>query len=116
MYYQLLCSSLLYASVSAGISVEAPEQAPELTALKIRAESNAPYSLQWSPVPQAEEYHVEFAKDPHFSDAGKTSTTLLSFRDRFVVAENTRYYYRVQAINNKGKGPWSNVVSVTITP
>jgi hypothetical protein len=91
-------------------------QAPELTALAPRAPSNGTYWIHWTPVPDATQYKLQYGTDPTFKDFRTSSTGLLTWTDRFVVAKNTTYYYRVQAINEVGLGLWSNVVKVTILP
>jgi hypothetical protein len=72
------------------------------------------YTLNWSSVSTAAEYIIQEDDNDSFSSpstvyTGSETTTNIS------VQEMGTYFYRVQAANALGSGPWSNTVSTTVT-
>jgi hypothetical protein len=71
-------------------------------------------TLSWTPVPQAAHYVVEVAADPAFSTIvyTQTSSDNQHMLDTGLEPE-TAYWWRAQAQNSCGTGPWSTIYSFT---
>jgi Leucine-rich repeat (LRR) protein len=75
--------------------------------------ANPSYSITWNPATSATSYLLQRATNASFTDAtqvyagGSTAYTASS-------QGIARYYYRVQARNQWGNSPWSNVQSVEV--
>jgi hypothetical protein len=98
------------------------DEAPELLAPTDGQENVSliaePFS--WSEVPRADSYNIQISEDSAFPDDNlffnreKISSTSLSV---FGLEGITTYYWRVQAQNAAGKGPWSDPNSfITFDP
>ncbi len=71
--------------------------------------------LTWRKVSNADEYLIQLSEEPSFASlvlSVTTSDTAKNFLN--VTAEGQKYYWRVEAINIGGPGPWSDVWNFTI--
>ncbi len=71
---------------------------------------------QWSEVEEAENYEIEISLDSLINkkliyERNLKSTTWTN--PGFQYAENTKYYWRVRAVNNDGVSVWSDIFSFT---
>jgi hypothetical protein len=73
--------------------------------------------LDWNNVPNATSYRVQVSTVPNF---GTTVVNIVVTSSNYTVnpalAYNTLYYWRVNATNGSGTGPWSVVWSFTTIP
>jgi hypothetical protein len=70
-------------------------------------------ALVWYPVSGAKGYRVQIATEPGFTSL-KLDTTTSSTESAFArLANKTRYYWRVQGMNDNGGGAWSATWSFT---
>ena len=81
------------------------------------AQINAfPITITWLKADLAESYTIEVSKVNNFSSIEFTSSKItdlnVSLND---VYQQTKYYWRVKAVNVGGESPWSEVWSFTIT-
>lgn len=77
---------------------------------------NLPLSLtfKWETALRAERYQIQIAKDSGFVDLVQNLDTLITESYFFDLPENeTKYYWRVRAINSTDNSPWSDVWSFT---
>jgi hypothetical protein len=71
--------------------------------------------LTWRKVSNADEYLIQLSDEPSFATlvlSVTTSDTAKNFLN--VTTEGQKYYWRVEAINIGGPGPWSDVWNFTI--
>jgi hypothetical protein len=130
VYSVLLTASNMMGEVSAGTTVTVtapvfhvylpvvmrnagPPPAPVLYPID-NADGDHAYTVAWSTVTGGDEYQLEEARDPAFSDAvsvynGSGTTKSVT------VGEVGRYYYRVMATNDWGGSGWSNFQSVEVS-
>jgi hypothetical protein len=90
-----------------------PSSAPVLDDIS-NPDGDQTYTINWSTVDRATSYILEEDDNPGFPSpttkySGSNTSTSVS------VGEVGTYYYRVQAANVFGSGPWSNVVPVEVT-
>ena len=71
------------------------------------------YTISWSESSEADSYILQEDTDPSFTSPSEISLTQTS--DYFSDQPEGTYHYRVSAINNCGRGNWSNTKSVTIS-
>lgn len=68
--------------------------------------------FSWRLVASAFNYRIQISKDPHFTttifDSSNIDPTAYTFKQNFPDTINP-YYWRVQATNGSGSGPWSDV-------
>jgi predicted phage tail protein len=73
--------------------------------------------LVWTPMASAREYRVEVSKSPTFASlvakdtVGRDTTDVLNS-----LGAGTTYYWRVQAFNEGGAGPYSEIRAFTVKP
>jgi len=67
------------------------------------------FKFTWKRVPYADQYVVEISNDSTFVHLNSTLTTSDTLEDIFGFLQGTTYYWRVQASNVLGSGPWSDV-------
>ena len=71
-------------------------------------------SVNWSPAAGAKTYHLQVASDSSFSSTVSDQNDLSSTSAKISgLDHSTTYYWRVNASNSGGTGPWSNVWSFT---
>ncbi len=72
-------------------------------------------TLEWGVAPQADKYIYQVSKDQQFTASGIIASGETTTRSAVVAmpACNTRYYWRVQGMNDVGKGAWSSTFSFT---
>lgn len=84
----------------------------------IKATSSTSIYLEWSSVPSATGYELEYAtKKDHFD--GSDQTTVISniefnHYEKFGLETGHEYFFRVRAVNDGGESPWSDIVSVML--
>ena len=69
------------------------------------------YALDWDPVKGATGYEVEIATSADFAVLKLDTTTSTTGSAFARLANRTRYYWRVRAIDGDGPGPWSKRLS-----
>ena len=77
---------------------------------------NVPVTVQfrWKPATDAESYHLHLSTSKSFNDATcDTSALTDAVLDVSGLSNETRYYWRVRAVNAGGTGAWSKVCSLT---
>lgn len=83
-----------------------------------QAMTGSPYKLRWTRLPQVALYEVQESTTLDFSDASTRTVEASSATFVHDVTETTQYLYRVRGISNCSdeSGPYSDVVSVFVTP
>jgi hypothetical protein len=71
-------------------------------------------TLNWDKVEGAEQYLTQVANNQLFTSIFKSNTTSDTVKSVTWFAEDKTYYWRVQASNLAGTGPWSDVGDFTI--
>ena len=70
--------------------------------------------FRWKPATNAESYHLHLSTSKSFNDAtGDTSGLTDTVFEVSGLSNETRYYWRVRAVNESGTGAWSTVCSLT---
>lgn len=73
--------------------------------------------LDWNNVPNATSYRVMVSIYPDFlSTVVNTTVTTSQYTVSTALAYNTKYYWRVNATNSSGTGPWSVIWNFTTIP
>lgn len=84
----------------------------------IRATSETSIYLEWTAVPTAETYEIEYATKKEYFDntdqtTNKTGIELTHFE--FIGIESgTQYFFRVRAVNKEGESEWTEIKDVII--
>lgn len=70
-------------------------------------------SLKWKKIKKAQKYEIQYSVNRKFKKAKKTyvKSTLKKITK---LKKNKKYYFRIRAISNVGRGNWSNVRMVKI--
>lgn len=92
---------LLLAGKAPKVNLIFPAQAEELSDTKV--------SLRWAPVTGITNYNVKIAKDTLFVFGAKTFHTDKTNSDIILLDNNTKYYWKVQAVNYGIEGEWSEI-------
>lgn len=74
------------------------------------------FVANWKAMPEANSYQIDVSTDPFFGTTIARYTNLNLVDNRLVVLNldaNTKYYYRVRAINSETKSNYSKVITVT---
>jgi len=71
-------------------------------------------TFSWSSVSGATSYHIQVDDDPGFGSPDIDTTTSSTNHTPGVALSPNTYYWRVQASNSCGDGPWSSAWDVTI--
>jgi hypothetical protein len=73
--------------------------------------------LDWNNVPNATSYRVQVSTDPNFATTVVNQVVTSSqYTVNPALAYNTLYYWRANATNGSGTGPWSEVWNFTTIP
>lgn len=113
------CAPLESARGDFTVIVPPPCSTPEAPSAggQARATSGQQYAVVWGPVANSTEYELEESLSPDF--ATSVVKTVTDTRDIFShsASLDTKYYYRIRARSscNGEFGPYSNIVTVTIT-
>ena len=116
----LVLTALLLTPVASMHSAVATAAAPELLSPADGMEiTDVASSFRWSPIPDMTQFEIQIARDREFRDIYKTKQTLnkgyhknLYFpKDILPVGA---YFWRVRALGNGQRGPWSEVFSVRV--
>lgn len=67
------------------------------------------FTLAWNKAKDASQYILKVANDQAITDVFETATTSDTSKLLTDLYVGQRYYWRVQATNNAGSSPWSNV-------
>jgi hypothetical protein len=71
-------------------------------------------TFSWTLANAAREYHLQIAKDSHFSDPIDVQTASSSYTPTSALDADTLYYWRVQALDERGVGlTWSTAGTFT---
>ena len=81
-------------------------------------ESSTPYTLNWTAIHGAGEYHIQEATNPAFTGATlyRTTATSRDFSHPNAGCTLVKYYYRVVAVNDCGQSTFSNPVDIDVNP
>lgn len=118
-------SGYLYAGLSGAIVLRsantvfntAPQTAPVLTSPADNAGAvPTPVLLQWNTVPAATSYRIMLAHSADFASPVLDTATIPTACIATTLGVATRYYWRVQARNAEGAGPWSQVWNFSTCP
>lgn len=71
-------------------------------------------NFTWREVRDADQYLIQLAKEQSFVSVYRSTTTSDMAANLNGTAEGETYYWRVQASNVAGAGPWSEVSAVTV--
>lgn len=119
--YKVRCRAVrgdLYSAWSEYSSNEGTIPSPPMGITTCRANSETSVYLEWSEVPNAKSYDIEYAtKVTYFDVSDATSiVTGIEFNkyEKTGLETGTEYFFRVRAVNDKGNSPWSDIKSVTI--
>lgn len=87
-----------------------------VTGLKCVAESANSVKLTWSSVTAATSYKIEYTnKKAYFDSAsGVQSITVENTTGYVTGLDSGQWYFRVRAVNEKGEGSWSEIVSTVV--
>lgn len=91
--------------------------APELRAV-LEAKSGIDYRVAWTAVSNAASYEIQESPTADFKSSESSTSTKVSAIFNHVVTSPTRFHYRVRALGacTEQTGPYSQVVSVIVTP
>ena len=85
-----------------------------ITPVNLVATAGSSINLTWDAVDGATSYIVQQSNGSTlFSDASTIATPTSNSASSGLLATNTTYYYRVQAVNSYGQSNWSTVVNAT---
>lgn len=98
-------------------AVKAVPSAPErITACKAASETSV--YLEWTPVDSAETYDIEYATEKRYFDGSDQTSTVTGIEfnhyEKTGLESGDEYFFRVCAVNENGKSPWSDISSVVI--
>lgn len=71
-------------------------------------------SLTWKTVTGAKKYNVNYAMNKKFTKKSKTKTTTKITYKITKLKKKKTYFFRVRAVNDAGKGAWSNVKKIKV--
>lgn len=71
-------------------------------------------SLTWKAVIGAKKYNVNYAMNKKFTKKSKTKTTTKTTYKITKLKKKKTYFFRVRAVNDAGKGAWSNVKKIKV--
>lgn len=91
-------------------SIELPEKPVLISTSIIRPSRPNYFALTWEPTPWAESYQIEVASDEAFDDILTTLSSNEPSASVSIIAakEGSSIYWKVQASNIAGPGPWSD--------
>lgn len=86
---------------------------------ELRALSTTSVYISWSPVANADSYNIEYTTKLDYFDSSNavSSVSVESIVDHAEITgleSGSEYFFRVQAVNDKGESPWTDVQSVVI--
>lgn len=98
-------------------AVKAVPSAPErITVCKAASETSV--YLEWTPVDSAETYDIEYATEKRYFDGSDQTSTVTGIEfnhyEKTGLESGDEYFFRVCAVNENGKSPWSDISSVVI--
>ena len=104
----------LWSNVWSFITIASPGQPQLINAVPVQDEPGF-VTLTWNPVQYADQYAIQESADQTFTRLfrdGSVSDTAITFSGH---SEGQTYYWRVQAIDIAGSGPWSDVSHYTFS-
>ena len=72
--------------------------------------------FKWNKIVGATKYHFELAANSGYSPLVVDTVVTDTFFTSAALSNDTKYYWRVAAVNTAGTGPWTNTDSLTTTP
>ena len=105
-------AAVLWSDVRSFVTVTSPAKPHLLNAIPIPDEPGFA-TYRWNGVPDADQYAVQECADQTFARlfrSGSTADTTITFSGH---SDGQAYYWRVQAVNTAGAGPWSDVAGFT---
>jgi hypothetical protein len=107
-------STGLWSNVSSFITITPFPAAPQLVSAKLSYDTRADaFTFTWNAAPYADSYVIQISTDPAFTTLAKSLTATDTTKSTTGLLEGQLYYWRVQAKNLTGAGPWSNVGNFT---
>jgi hypothetical protein len=98
----------LWSNVSSFITITPFPTAPKIVSTKLTYDTRADaFTFTWNAAQYADSYVIQITFDPTFATVSKTLTTTDTTKSTTGLLEGYLYYWRVQAKNMTGVGPWS---------
>lgn len=97
-----------------------PSTPSAITTCKAKSYSNNEISayLEWTAVPNAETYDIEYTTNKNYFDGsdGTTTTSGIEFTHHEITSLGLgqEYFFRVRAVNQNGESDWSEIASVVL--
>ena len=124
--YKVRCCSVLIKSGSTDIAsaysdfstnvTTKPASPSKLTTC--RANSETSVYLEWPEVKSATSYDIEYTTNKRYFDGSDATTTVSNIEfthyEKTGLETGEEYFFRVRAVNEKGKSAWSEISSTTI--
>ncbi len=73
------------------------------------------FTWDYNSQPQPDKYNIEVARDSAFIDWVNTEDNIPIKKTDLIIYKNNNYYWRVNAVNSAGTGPWSDVWKFNVT-
>ena len=100
----------LWSNVWSFITTVSLPTVPQLVSATPTYPNRADYiTLKWRKLQDVDQYYVQLSKDQTFATVLKASATTDTVRNISGLTQGDKYYWRVQAKNFVGTGPWSEV-------
>ena len=82
------------------------------------AKTAASVYLKWEAISTAESYDIEYTTKKEYFDSSDQTTTISGIEstryEKTGLENGDTYFFRLRAVNNSGKSPWSEISSVVV--
>lgn len=96
-----------WSNVYSFVTTLTPPSTPEI--VSAAPSQNGYYTFTWNKEPDAAQYSLQVSTTGAFASIFKSTSTTDTSKTLTWFSENQNYYWRVQASNIAGSGPWSSV-------